>query len=212
MNILIADDEVGILKILNIYLTKEGLNCFLAKNGSEARNIFYDKSIDLAILDWMMPEGTGIELCKEFKSNKDIKIVLLTAKISNDDEFMGFQYGADDYIKKPFDPRLVVIRIKKLLNLEGIIKWRGLKIDLSRGKIFRNHEVLELNNKEFLLFKYLFENKNSIITREKLLNGVWGFNYTGDSRTVDTHIRRLREKIGEDLIKTNRGIGYSMED
>lgn len=212
MNILLADDEEAILKILKLYLGKEGFCCFLAKDGKEAQNIFYERVIDLAILDWMMPEITGIELCKEFKSEKELKVIILTAKSQSDDELRGFIMGADDYIKKPFDPRIVVTRVKKLLKIGEELLWKDLRINYFGQKVYKNGLDLDLNNKEFLLFKYLFENKGIIVTREKLLNNIWGFDYQGDERTVDTHIRRLREKLGEAYIKTHRGMGYSLED
>ena len=212
MNILLADDEEAILKILKIYLEKEGFFCFLAKNGKEAQEIFYTNMIDLAVLDWMMPKVTGIELCTEFKKVKEIKIIILTAKTTDNDELKGLLSGADDYIKKPFDPRVLVARVKKILKIEEKIIWNHLSIDFLAQKVYKDELDLNLNNKEFMLFKYLYENRGLILSREKLLNNVWGFHYFGDDRTVDTHIRRLREKIGQECIKTHRGMGYSLED
>lgn len=212
MNILLADDEEAILKILKIYLEKEGFFCFLAKNGKEAQEIFYTNMIDLAVLDWMMPKVTGIELCTEFKKVKEIKIIILTAKTTDNDELKGLLSGADDYIKKPFDPRVLVARVKKILKIEEKIIWNHLSIDFLAQKVYKEELDLNLNNKEFMLFKYLYENRGLILSREKLLNNVWGFHYFGDDRTVDTHIRRLREKIGQECIKTHRGMGYSLED
>lgn len=212
MNILLADDEEAILKILKIYLEKEGFFCFLAKNGKEAQEIFYTNMIDLAVLDWMMPKVTGIELCTEFKKEKEVKIIILTAKTTDNDELKGLLSGADDYIKKPFDPRVLVARVKKILKIEEKIIWNHLSIDFLAQKVYKEELDLNLNNKEFMLFKYLYENRGLILSREKLLNNVWGFHYFGDDRTVDTHIRRLREKIGQECIKTHRGMGYSLED
>lgn len=212
MNILIADDEPFMIKILKAYFEKESFNTFLAQDGEEALEIFYTNKIDLAILDWMMPKVNGIQVCKEIKKQSKTKVLLLTAKDEAEDELIALQSGADEYVSKPFDPRVLIVRAKKLMHMDTQIFIGDLKIDMEGQKIFRNDKDLQATNKEFHIMKYLIENRGIIISRKALLDGVWGFDYVGEERTVDTHIRRLREKIGDHRIKTHRGMGYSLEE
>ncbi|NOU88551.1 response regulator [Paenibacillus sp. LMG 31460] len=212
MNILIADDEPFMIKILKAYFEKESFNTFLAQDGEEALEIFYTNKIDLAILDWMMPKVNGMQVCKEIKKQSKTKVLLLTAKDEAEDELIALQSGADEYVSKPFDPRVLIVRAKKLMHMDTQIFIGDLKIDMEGQKIFRNDKDLQATNKEFHIMKYLIENRGIIITRKALLDGVWGFDYMGEERTVDTHIRRLREKIGDHRIKTHRGMGYSLEE
>ncbi|WP_371025322.1 response regulator transcription factor [Paraclostridium ghonii] len=212
MNILVADDELNMLKIIEAYLKKEGFNVFTAINGEEALDIFYENKIDLAILDWMMPKIDGIEVCKEIKENSSIKVMMLTAKGQADDEVDALNFGADDYVRKPFDPRVLIIRSKKLMGYNDIVKIKDLKIDFKLTKAFKGDKDLGLTKTEFELLTCFINNKGIILSREKLLDLVWGMDYFGDFRTVDTHIRRLRSKIGEHLIVTHRGLGYSLEE
>ncbi|WP_297630014.1 response regulator transcription factor [uncultured Clostridium sp.] len=210
MNILIADDEIMLTNILKIYFEKEGYKVFIANDGEEALNIFYNEKIDLAILDWMMPKKDGIELCKEFKELKETKVIILTAKGELDDEYVSLDAGADDYIRKPFDQRILLLRAKKLIEKDKRTFLRDLEIDFKGKKVFRNKKDLELTKIEFNLLEYFYNNKGKILSRDMLLNTVWGLDYYGDYRTVDTHIHRLREKIGNDYIKTHRGLGYCL--
>lgn len=212
MNILVADDELSMLKIIEAYLKKEKFNVLTASSGEEALEKFYENKIDLAILDWMMPNIDGIEVCKQIKEKSDTKVMMLTAKGQVDDEIDALNIGADDYIKKPFDPRLLIIRVKKLIGYNDIFKLKNLKVDLKQQKAFKDDKDLGLTKTEFELLKTLVNNKGSILPREKLLDLVWGMDYYGDLRTVDTHIRRLRSKIGEEYITTHRGLGYCLED
>lgn len=212
MNILVADDELSMLKIIEAYLKKEKFNVLTASDGEEALERFYENKIDLAILDWMMPNIDGIEVCKQIKEKSDTKVMMLTAKGQVDDEIDALNIGADDYIKKPFDPRLLIIRVKKLIGYNDIFKLKNLKVDLKQQKAFKDDKDLGLTKTEFELLKTLVNNKGSILPREKLLDLVWGMDYYGDLRTVDTHIRRLRSKIGEEYITTHRGLGYCLED
>ncbi|GAA0105026.1 response regulator transcription factor [Paraclostridium sordellii] len=212
MNILVADDELSMLKIIEAYLKKENFNVLTASDGEEALEKFYENKIDLAILDWMMPNIDGIEVCKRIKEKSDTKVMMLTAKGQVDDEIDALNIGADDYIKKPFDPRLLIIRVKKLIGYNDIFKLKNLKVDLRQQKAFKDDKDLGLTKTEFELLKTLVNNKGSILPREKLLDLVWGMDYYGDLRTVDTHIRRLRSKIGEEYITTHRGLGYCLED
>ncbi|WFD11184.1 response regulator transcription factor [Tepidibacter hydrothermalis] len=212
MNVLIADDETKMLKILKAYFQKEGFNVFLAEDGEEALDIFYSEKIDLAVLDWMMPKISGIDLCREIKEKSIAKVLMLTAKCENESELMALNLGADDYVKKPFDTRILIARSKKLLKECNSVYINDLKIDLESQKIFRDGKELNITNKEIKLMECFIKNKGIILSRQKLLDMVWGLDYYGDERTVDTHIRRLREKIGDNLIKTYRGIGYSLEE
>lgn len=211
MNVLIADDEKQMVKILASYFNKEGFNTFEANNGEEALEIFHKNKVDLAILDWMMPKINGIEACKYIKDNSNTKVLILTAKSHNDDEVVAFNCGADEYIKKPFDPRILLIRSKKLMNMDNEIHFNDIKININESKAYKGQLNLNLTKIEFDLLTCFSNNKGIILSRDKLIDLVWGVDYEGDYRTVDTHIRRLRRKIGEDVIKTYRGIGYCME-
>lgn len=211
MNILIAEDEKPMLDILSTYFVREGFEVFKANNGKEALEIFESNNIDLAILDWMMPEVDGIEVCKYIKENSDTKVLILTAKSQSDDEIEALQIGADEYVKKPFDPRILIVRAKKLIDFNNEIHIKDLKIDISKKRVYRGSEEIRLTKNELSLLVTFIKNKGIILSRDRLVDLVWGVDYEGDYRTVDTHIRRLREKIGEDLIKTYRGIGYSLE-
>ncbi len=212
MKVLIADDEVSMLKILKAYFEKEQFEVITAKDGQEALEVFYDNKVDLAILDWMMPKIDGIKVCKKIKEISNTKVLMLTAKSENEDEIDALNYGADEYIRKPFDPRVLIIRAKKLAGSNEIFKIDDLKIDFKTNKVYKGEDELNLTNKELQLLKCFISNKGAILSREKLLDLVWGMDYYGDDRTVDTHIRRLRSKIGEEIITTHRGIGYSLEE
>lgn len=212
MNILIADDEFYMIKIVKSYLEKEGFNVLTAQDGESAIEIFYNNKIDLVILDWMMPKINGLDVCAKIKEIKNIKVLMLTAKEQNEDELLALESGADDYIRKPFDPRILILRVKKLLKIYDIIKFKNLKIDFKAKKLFKDDVDLKITKKEFELFSCLYEHKGQILSRNQLLDRIWGFDYIGDDRTVDTHIRRLREKIGVDLITTHRLLGYCLDN
>jgi two-component system, OmpR family, alkaline phosphatase synthesis response regulator PhoP len=212
MNVLIADDEVYMLKILEAYFSKEGFNTFLAKDGEEALSIFYEEKIELAILDWMMPYKSGIELCQEMKRSSDVKVLILTAKGEHEDECRALEIGADEYVRKPFDPSILLLRAKKLVQLTDTVHIRDMRMDFKGKRIWRDSIDLQVTNKEFQLMKILYEHKGQILSRDSLLDRIWGFDYEGDERTVDTHIKRLREKIGPKWIKTHRNMGYSFEN
>ncbi|MGH4124460.1 MAG: response regulator transcription factor [Clostridium sp.] len=211
MNILIADDEKQMVKILSTYFQKEGFNTITAVDGEQALDLFHLHKIDLAILDWMMPKVSGVEVCKYIKENSNAKVLILTAKTQNEDEIEALNCGADEYIKKPFDPRILLIRAKKLININDVININNIKINTDEQRVYKNGEVLKLTKIEYDLLISFVRNKGIILSRDKLIDLVWGMDYEGDYRTVDTHIRRLRSKIGEDSIKTYRRLGYSME-
>ncbi|NEU06304.1 response regulator transcription factor [Clostridium senegalense] len=212
MRVLIADDEKDMVKILDAYFKKEGFETILAYDGECALELLSSNKVDLAILDWMMPQINGIEVCKYIKENSDTKVLMLTAKVQNEDEIEALSCGADEYIKKPFDPRILIIRAKKLLDFSEGVRFKDLEINLKSKKVYKNDEHLNLTKIEFELLVCLMRNKGIILSREKLLDLVWGIDYEGDYRTVDTHVRRLRSKVGDEIIKTYRGLGYSLEE
>ncbi|TQR44503.1 response regulator transcription factor [Paenibacillus popilliae] len=211
MNVLIADDEPHMLKILAAYFDKEGFRTFTAENGHQALEIYYNQPLDLAVLDWMMPHMSGIEVCREIKSNSKLKVLMLTAKGEHEDELTALDSGADEYIRKPFDPRVLLARAKKLLNMQAQYLFGNIQVDMEGQKICKRGIDLRVTKKEFQLMKFFILNKGQVLTRKALLDHVWGYDYFGEERTVDTHIRRLREKIGEEWIRTHRGMGYSFE-
>lgn len=211
MKILIVDDEEKLLKILKKYFEVEGFSVETALDGEEAIFKIDENKIDLVILDWMIPKISGIEVCKYIKENTNAKVLMLTARTQFDDELEALNIGADEYVKKPFDIRVLVMRGKKLLNLEKNFRFKNIDINFESQKVYRDGENLNLTKIEFELLKCFVKNKGIILSRGKIIDLVWGVDYDGDPRTVDTHIRRLRRKIGEDVIKTYRGIGYSLE-
>ncbi len=212
MNVLIADDELDMLKILQSYFQREGFTVFTATNGVKALDIFYHEKIDLAILDWMMPGKDGITVCREMKETQNIKVLMLTARDTGEDEYLALTGGADDYVNKPFYPKVLIMRAKKLLQLESVQRLNDVTFDNSSKRVWRAGKELDLTKTEFELLRIFSQHRRQILTRDQLLDLVWGMDYLGDPRTVDTHIRRLREKIGEDIIQTHRGVGYSTSE
>lgn len=211
MKILIAEDDENMCKILKLYLQKEGYSVDTVLNGRDAISYFDDKKVDLLLLDWMLPYKNGIEICQELKRmNVPVKIIMITAKTATDNELSGLTAGADDYIRKPFDMKVLLLRIKKLCNLEGEIKYKDIILNPATHEVFKNHQALELTKKEFELLKYFLSNQKMILSREQILSQVWGVDYFGDMRTVDTHIRRLRKKLGKSYIQTKIGTGYML--
>lgn len=199
------------LKILQAFLTKEGYEVVSAHDGEMALDIFQEHVFDLVILDWMMPKKDGLSVCREIKSMSDVKVIMLTAKNENEDEFSALQSGADDYIKKPFHPGVLIARIQRLLPNESLFKFEDIVIDEQTKRILKSGQDVNATKTEYELLKALAIRKGQILTRQQLLDFVWGYDYEGDERTVDTHIRRLRDKILSDAIRTHRGIGYSLE-
>lgn len=211
MKVLIAEDDENMCKILKLYLQKEGYSVDVVFNGRDAISYLETKKADLLLLDWMLPHKNGIEVCQELKLlNVPIKIIMITAKTTTDHEILGLTVGADDYIRKPFDMNVLLLRIKKLCHLENELKYRDLILNPAAHEVLKDHQMLELTAKEFELLKYLLINQNLVLSREQILRHVWGIDYLGDARTVDTHIRRLRSKIGDSYIQTKIGAGYVM--
>lgn len=211
MKVLIAEDEPAMQKILKVYLEKEGYDVTLVGDGQSAIEALYEERFQLVLLDWMMPKLSGIEVCKEIKRlGIAVKILMLTAKSAEDDEVKGLSEGVDDYIKKPFDPRILILRINKLLKKGEVLTCGELRLYPDQGQVMVGDVSIKLSPIEQKLLIYFMQNDGLVLSREKLLNHVWGMTYEGDDRTVDTHIRRLRKKIGEELIQTYRGMGYRL--
>ncbi len=211
MKILLAEDDKQMQKILKIYLENEGYEVRVASDGEEGLGFVTEEEFDLVILDWMMPKMDGVTLCREIRQmNLPVKIIMLTAKNSSTDELRGLVAGADDYISKPFDISVLLVRIKKMIKSEKILAFDQLTLNPETHEVKIISDIINLTKKEYDLLHYFMQNKNIILTREQLLAHVWGMNYEGDIRTVDTHVKRLRKKIGNHYIVTKVGIGYLM--
>jgi DNA-binding response OmpR family regulator len=218
--LLIVEDEYRMRHLLSDYFKREGFNVVEAENGVDALEKFKDK-IDLIILDIMMPLLDGWSVCQTIRNTSDVPIIILTAKSEEGDKLMGYELGADDYITKPFSPKVLVAKVKALLKrAEGIsgkqsilIDVDGLIINDTAHEVIVDGEYLNLSPKEFDLLLYLVRNRGVALSRDKILDNVWGYGYYGDLRTVDTHIKRIREKLKEkgDIITTIRGSGYKLE-
>ncbi len=219
--ILIADDEERIVKLVSDFLTASGYEVLSAADGRQALDIFNAHSdIDLAIIDIMMPEIDGWALTKEIRKTSDLPIIMLSARAEEFDLLTGFESGIDEYVTKPFSPAVLVKRVDALLKrssgkpLSGEEVKKGLVIDNNAFTAFVDGSPLELTLKEFELLSYLYENSGRVLTRDQLLNAIWGYDYLGDSRTVDSHIARLRTKLGDygsSHLKTIYGMGYKLE-
>lgn len=217
--ILIAEDEPRMRKLVADFLKKEGYHIKEAANGREALEILASNDrIDLVILDVMMPEKDGWTVCREIRKSSSIPVVMLTARSQESDELFGFELGADEYVTKPFSPHVLVARINALFRrLDGqeksVQRFSTLEIDLSGHQVRVDDQEIELSPTEYDLLQYLVVNKGRALSREQILNAVWGYDYYGENRTVDTHITRLRTKLGTEsnLIQTVRGLGYRFE-
>jgi len=217
--ILIADDEARIRKLVGDFLKKQGFIVIEAEDGEKALDIFYeDPGIDLVILDVMMPYYDGWTVCKEIRKSSKVPIIMLTAKSEESDELLGFELGADEYVTKPFSPNILVARVQAVLRRfenrsRDIKSFDGLIIDETKHSVTVDGVEIDLSPKEFELLVYLADNEGIALSRDKILNAVWDFNYYGDIRTVDTHIKKLRLKLGNkgEFIQTVRGLGYRFE-
>lgn len=220
--ILVVDDEMKIRILLKDFLEKEEYKVIEAADGKQALNLFVDNSqqIDLVLLDVMLPILDGWTVCREIKKISDVPIIMLTARSEDFDEVHGFEIGADDYVKKPVKPSALIARIKALFKRtekakspKEVYSYNDLEIDASSHIVSINHEVIPLSPKEFELLLMLVQNIGQVISREQLMNQIWGYDYFGGLRTVDTHINRLRTKLGakESAISTIRGYGYKFE-
>jgi two-component system alkaline phosphatase synthesis response regulator PhoP len=220
--ILLVDDEADILEFLSYNLKKEGYRVFTANNGKEAVTVAKKENPDIIILDVMMPDMDGIETCREIRDLpglKDVMIAFLTARNEDYSQIAGFEVGADDYINKPIKPRVLSSRIKALLRRSGSteavasdkVEMGGIKIDRERYLIVQDGNEINLPKKEFELLALLASKPGKVFTRESILDKVWGGEVVVGDRTIDVHIRKLREKLGEDFIRTVKGIGYKFE-
>jgi two-component system phosphate regulon response regulator PhoB len=223
-NVLLIEDEKSIITLIKYNLEKEGFKVFCAETGEDALKIIKEKIPDLVILDWMLPDLSGVEVCRQIKKDKKLKnipVLILTAKGEPDDKIKGLEVGADDYVTKPFNNKELLLRIKSLIKrskpslLEDLGIFKDLKIDRITRKVFRENKEIKLGPIEYKLLDFLIKSPQRVYSREQLLNNVWGENINVETRTVDVHIRRLRKAINidkkNDLIRTVRSSGYSLD-
>lgn len=213
--LLIIEDEKNLMQVLNDSLLDEF--CIIkAFDGEEGLKKFYDIGADLILLDINLPKILGWEVCKEIRKNSNVPIIIMTARDSDIDEYNGLSIGADDYVTKPFNLKILTLKIKKLLKIDGlgIYKFCDLSFDAKKGELIIENENIELTRRELQFLEYMFKNKGIIFTREQLINEVWGFDFEGDDRAVDTLVRRVRKKLKkyEFLLKTIRGMGYILDE
>lgn len=222
--ILIADDDANICELVRLYLEKEGFETVVCFNGEKALEIYRSGGIDLAVLDIMMPKADGVTVCREIRKDSKMPIIMLTAKGETFDKVLCFELGADDYVVKPFEGKELVARVKAVLRRsamtekedeEKVVSYENITINLTNYELILGGESIDIPPKELELLYYLASHPNRVFTREQLLEDVWGFDYFGDSRTVDVHVKRLREKIeGYDekwQLKTVWSVGYKFE-
>ena len=219
LKILVVDDEQRMRKLVKDFLLKKGYDVLEAGNGEEAVDIFYEnKDIALSILDVMMPRMDGWETCREIRRYSQIPIIMLTAKSDEKDELLGFELGVDEYISKPFSPKILVARVEAILRRTSLageerMEVGGILIDQSAHEVTIDGKNIELSYKEFELLTYFASNRGVALSRERILNNVWNYDYFGDARTIDTHVKKLRNKLGDKgaYIKTIWGMGYKFE-
>lgn len=219
IKILVVDDEARMRKLVKDFLSKSGYEVLEAEDGSQALDIFFEQNdIALIILDVMMPKMDGWQTCREIRQYSKVPIIMLTAKSDERDELQGFQLGVDEYISKPFSPKILVARVEAILRRTNQVaedeklEAGGIVLDKTAHSVTIDGQPIDLSYKEFELLAYFLENKGIALSREKILNNVWNYDYFGDARTIDTHVKKLRSKMGEkgDLIKTIWGMGYKL--
>ena len=218
--ILVVDDESRMRKLVKDFLVRQGYTVLEAADGMEAMDYFYeDKDIALIILDVMMPKMDGWQVCREIRMHSKVPIIMLTARSEERDELQGFDLGVDEYISKPFSPKILVARVEAILRrtntlaAEEILKAGVIEVNKAAHQVLVDGKSVELSYKEFELLSYFMENQGIALSREKILNSVWNYDYFGDARTIDTHVKKLRSKLGKnaDYIKTIWGMGYKFE-
>lgn len=219
--ILVVDDESRMRKLVRDFLVKSNFDVLEAENGEQAVDIFFEhKDIALLVLDVMMPKMDGWQVCREIRTYSQVPIIMLTAKSDERDELLGFQLGVDEYISKPFSPKILVARIEAVLRRSGkqekeeILVCGGIRVNKAAHQVQVDGKPIELSYKEFELLTYFMENQGIALSREKILNNVWNYDYFGDARTIDTHVKKLRSKMGAkgEMIKTIWGMGYKLEE
>ncbi len=220
IKILVVDDESRMRKLVRDFLDREGYDVLEASNGMEAMEIFYqEKDIALVILDVMMPKMDGWQTCREIRQSSQVPIIMLTARSEERDELQGFDLGVDEYISKPFSPKILVARVGAILRRSNslataeAVNVGGITLDKAAHQVKLDGEELDLSFKEFELLAYFIDNQGIALSREKILNNVWNYDYFGDARTIDTHVKKLRSKLKDkgNYIKTIWGMGYKFE-
>lgn len=221
LKILVVDDESRMRKLVRDFLVRQDYEVLEAGDGEEALDIFYrEKDIALLILDVMMPKMNGWEVCREVRETSKVPIIMLTAKSEESDELMGFDLGVDEYIAKPFSPKILVARVEAILrrtnklgDASEVKKAGAIVLDKTAHEVKLDGKTIDLSFKEFELLDYFLDNQGIALSRERILNSVWNYDYFGDARTIDTHVKKLRSKLGEhgDYIKTVWGMGYKFE-
>ena len=220
LKVLVVDDESRMRKLVRDFLVKKDFEVLEAGDGAEAIDIFFaTKDIALVILDVMMPKMDGWQVCREIRSYSQVPIIMLTAKSDERDELLGFELGVDEYISKPFSPKILVARVEAILRrtsglaADDVIRAGGIEVNKAAHEVTIDGTSIELSYKEFELLTYFMENQGIALSREKILNSVWNYDYFGDARTIDTHVKKLRSKLGTkgDYIKTIWGMGYKFE-
>ena len=220
LKILVVDDEARMRILVSYFLVRQNFEVLEAGDGAEAIDIFFaDKEIALVILDVMMPKMDGWEVCREIRKYSKVPIIMLTARGDERDELMGFELGVDEYISKPFSPKILVARVEAILrrtnavSAEDVVTAGKIQVNKAAHQVTVDGKPIELSFKEFELLSYFIENQGLALSREKILNNVWNYDYFGDARTIDTHVKKLRSKLGDcgEYIKTIWGMGYKFE-
>ncbi|MBU9725077.1 response regulator transcription factor [Diplocloster modestus] len=220
LKILVVDDESRMRKLVSDFLTKQNYEVLEAEDGAQAIDIFFEvKDIALIILDVMMPKMDGWQVCREIRQYSRVPIIMLTARADERDELQGFELGVDEYVTKPFSPKILVARVEAILRRanaivsDDILSAGGIEVNKAAHIVTIDGSAVELSYKEFELLTYFMENQGLALSREKILNNVWNYDYFGDARTIDTHVKKLRSKLGSrgDYIKTIWGMGYKFE-
>ncbi len=222
LKVLVVDDESRMRKLVKDFLVKRSFEVLEAENGERAVDIFFqEKDIALIVLDVMMPKMDGWQVCREIRERSKVPIIMLTARTDERDELQGFELGVDEYISKPFSPKILVARIEAILRRTNqfekneILVCGCIQVDKAAHRVMIDGANVDLSYKEFELLTYFMENKGIALSREKILNNVWNYDYFGDARTIDTHVKKLRSKLGErggEMIKTIWGMGYKLEE
>ena len=219
-SILVVEDDNEIRELISEFLLTQQYKVELASDGLEGLTLFQKKEFDLVITDVMMPNMDGFQLCQTIRKNSDIPIIMLTALEDDLDQLKGFDTGVDDYITKPFSFDILIKRVEAVLrrnnrtkeNVQGQLTFENLVMNVPSFEAYENNQLVDLTTKEFELLHLLMENKGQVIPREAMINKLWGYNYYGDTRVIDTHIKNLRRKLNGDYIKTVKGIGYKIHD